>query len=188
MKIAIITGASSGMGRRMAIELNDTIPNIEAFWLFGRRVERLEALEKQLTKPCRFFTDDLQTSAARDTLQRALAEEAPEIVFLVNAAGFGQIGTIRGLSLEDQLGMVDLNIGALTAITRLCLPFMAPKSRILNFASSAAFLPQPNFAELQPEPRRRAQDDRHPCHRRLPWPGENRVFRARRDQRPHPVL
>ena len=83
MKIAIITGASSGMGRRMAIELNDTIPNIEAFWLFGRRVERLEALEKQLTKPCRFFTDDLQTSAARDTLQRALAEEAPEIVFLV---------------------------------------------------------------------------------------------------------
>lgn len=146
MKIAIITGASSGMGRRMAIELNDTIPNIEAFWLFGRRVERLEALEKQLTKPCRFFTDDLQTSAVRDTLQRALAEEAPEIVFLVNAAGFGQIGTIRGLSLEDQLGMVDLNIGALTAITRLCLPYMAPKSRILNFASSAAFLPQPNFA------------------------------------------
>ena len=146
MKIAIITGASSGMGRRMAIELNDTIPNIEAFWLFGRRVERLEALEKQLTKPCRFFTDDLQTSAARDTLQRALAEEAPEIVFLVNAAGFGQIGTIRGLSLEDQLGMVDLNIGALTAITRLCLPYMATKSRILNFASSAAFLPQPNFA------------------------------------------
>ena len=146
MKIAIITGASSGMGRRMAIELNDTIPNIEAFWLFGRRVERLEALEKQLTKPCRFFTDDLQTSDARDTLQRALAEETPEIVFLVNAAGFGQIGTIRGLSLEDQLGMVDLNIGALTAITRLCLPYMATKSRIVNFASSAAFLPQPNFA------------------------------------------
>ena len=78
MKIAIITGASSGMGRRMAIELNDTIPNIEAFWLFGRRNERLEALEKQLTKPCRFFTDDLQTSAAQDTLQRALAAETPE--------------------------------------------------------------------------------------------------------------
>ena len=146
MKIAIITGASSGMGRRMAIELNDPIPNIEAFWLFGRRVERLEALEKQLTKPCRFFTDDLQTSAVREILQRALAEETPEIVFLVNAAGFGQIGTIRGLSLEAQLGMVDLNISALTAITRLCLPYMARKSRIVNFASSAAFLPQPNFA------------------------------------------
>ena len=146
MKIAIITGATSGMGRRMAIELNDTIPNIEAFWLFGRRLERLEALEKQLTKPCRFFTDDLQTSTARDTLQRALAEETPEIVFLVNAAGYGQIGTIRGLSLEAQLGMVDLNISALTAITRLCLPYMATKSRIVNFASSAAFLPQPNFA------------------------------------------
>ena len=146
MKIAIITGATSGMGRRMAIELNDTIPNIEAFWLFGRRIERLEMLEKQLTRPCRFFTDDLQASTARDALQRALAEETPEIVFLVNAAGFGQIGTIRGLSLDDQLGMVDLNIGALTAVTRLCLPYMATKSRIVNFASSAAFLPQPNFA------------------------------------------
>lgn len=146
MKIAIITGATSGMGRRMAIELNDTISNIQEFWLFGRRADRLEELEKQLTKPCRFFTVDLQLCSARDMLKQALVEKQPEIVFLVNAAGYGQIGTIEGLSLEDQLGMVDLNIGALTAITRLCLPYMAAKSRIINFASSAAFLPQPNFA------------------------------------------
>lgn len=146
MNVAIITGATSGMGRRMALELNDYIGKIQEFWLIGRRVERLKALEKQLTKPCRFFTEDLQERSAYESFSALLEREQPSILFLVNAAGFGQIGTIRDLSLRDQLGMIDLNMGALTAMTRLCLPYMAEKSRILNFASSAAFLPQPNFA------------------------------------------
>ena len=146
MKIALITGASSGMGRQMVLELHDVIPSIQEFWLFGRRRERLEELDRMLTKPCRFFTEDLQSETALSVLQDALQTEQPEIVFLVNAAGFGQIGTIRDLCLSDQLGMVKLNIGALTMVTKLCLPYMADRARILNFASSAAFLPQPGFA------------------------------------------
>ncbi len=146
MNVAIITGATSGMGRRMAIELNDYIGAIQEFWLIGRRLERLKTLEKQLTKPCRFFTEDLQQKSTYEAFSALLQQEQPSILFLVNAAGFGQIGTIRELSLTDQLGMIDLNMGALTAMTRLCLPYMAEKSRILNFASSGAFLPQPDFA------------------------------------------
>ncbi len=146
MKIAVITGASSGMGRQMALELNDAVPNIQAFWLFGRRRERLEALDAVLTKPCRFFTQDLQSEEALSEFSEALQREKPEIVFLVNAAGFGQIGSVRELSLSDQLGMVKLNMGILTAMTKLCLPYMADRSRIINFASAAAFLPQPGFS------------------------------------------
>ena len=78
--------------------------------------------------------------------EKLLTKEKPEIVFLVNAAGFGKIGSVKNLSTEDQLGMVDLNIRVLTGIAKLSLPYMAKHSRIINFASAAAFLPQPSFA------------------------------------------
>ena len=146
MNIAIITGATSGMGRRMAVELNDQIPNIQEFWLFGRRMDRLRELERMLSKPCRLFQEDLLDDNFLDNYEKTLSRENPDIVFLVNAAGFGKIGAIRSLSLKDQLGMVDLNIRALTGICRLSLTYMAAHSRIINFASAAAFLAQPSFA------------------------------------------
>ncbi|ETP73878.1 short-chain dehydrogenase of unknown substrate specificity [Lachnospiraceae bacterium JC7] len=146
MKVAIITGATSGMGRRMAMELNDQIPNIQEFWLFGRRMERLWELERMLSKPCRLFAEDLLSDEFLPDYEKTLSKEKPEIVFLVNAAGFGKIGKIHELSLSDQLGMVDLNVRALTGICRLSLPYMAAHSRIINFASAAAFLAQPSFA------------------------------------------
>ncbi len=146
MKVAIITGATSGMGRRMAIEIDNNIPNIQEFWLVGRRKDRLEELSDELRRPCRLLDENLQSIDALDRFDRILKFEQPEIVFLVNAAGYGKIGNISALSLEDQLGMVDLNIRVLTGLCKLCLPYMSKHSRIINFASSAAFLPQPSFA------------------------------------------
>jgi len=146
MKIAIITGATSGMGRRMAIEIDDNIPNIQEFWLIGRRKDRLKELSAELHRPCRLLDEDLQSLDALDRFNKILNFEQPEIVFLVNAAGYGKIGNVNKLSLNDQLGMVDLNIRVLTGLCKLCLPYMSRHSRIINFASSAAFLPQPAFA------------------------------------------
>ena len=146
MKVAIITGATSGMGRRMAIELNDQIPNIQEFWLFGRRTERLTELDGILRKPCRLFPEDLLSDDFLSEYESTLSKEKPEIVFLVNAAGFGKIGKIGELGLTDMLGMTDLNMRVLTGICRLSLPYMSAHSRIINFASAAAFLPQPSFA------------------------------------------
>ncbi len=146
MNVAIITGASSGMGRRMAIEIKNQIPNVQEYWLFGRRKERLKALKKALRKPCRLFNEDLTSNDFLSKYKKLLSGEKPNIVFLVNAAGFGKIGNIKDLSLKDQLSMIDLNIRALTGICKLSLPYMSKNSRIINFASSAAFLPQPAFA------------------------------------------
>lgn len=146
MNIAIITGATSGMGKRMAIEIDKSIPCIQEFWLFGRRRDRLEALKTDLSKSCRIFCDDLTAPDFLRRLNKALHSGNPSIVFLVNAAGYGKIGSVKDLSLEDQLGMIDLNIRALTGICKLCIPYMSKHSRIINFASSAAFLPQPSFA------------------------------------------
>ncbi len=146
MKIAVITGASSGMGREMALQINDRIPNVEELWLIGRRQERLQELDRQLTKRTRILPMDLLEENALTEYAALLSAEKPEIVFLVNAAGFGSIGGVADLSCEEQLHMIDLNIRALTAFCRLSLPYMAEKSRIINFASSAAFLPQADFA------------------------------------------
>ena len=145
-KIAVVTGATSGMGRKMAEEINDSIPNVSEIWLFGRRKDRLEALDRVLTKKTRLFPMDLQSDFSLAEYEKLLADEKPQIVFLVNAAGFGKIGTISSLSIKDQLGMIDLDMRALTALTRLSIPYLSKKSRIINFASMAAFLPQPSFA------------------------------------------
>lgn len=146
MKIAVVTGASAGMGREMAIRLNDSIPNIEEFWLIGRREEALTALDQVMTKPTRLISLDLSQDASLEQYGELLASEKPEIVFLVNAAGFGQIGRVCDLAKMDQLGMIDVNVRTLTELTRLSLPYMAAHSRIIQFASAAAFLPQPAFA------------------------------------------
>lgn len=146
MRIAVITGASSGMGRECALQLNDEMGVIEEFWLIGRRRERMEALSELLTKRSRILSWELDDESSFSAYEQLLRTEKPEIIFLVNAAGFGKIGQISELPLEDCLGMCDVNVRALTAFCRISLPYMARHSRILNFASAAAFLPQPRFA------------------------------------------
>lgn len=146
MKIAVVTGASSGMGREMARQIGDRFAAVREVWIIARREERLQELAREMTVPVRIFPLDLTQESALKTLEQALREQKPQVVFLVNASGYGKIGPVERLSLEDETGMVALNCQALCAVTRLVLPYMARHGRILQFASAAAFLPQPGFA------------------------------------------
>jgi len=146
LKIAIITGASSGMGRETAIQLADRLGGLSAVWLIARRRERLDALEEVLTVPARKFPIDLTNPDDLNTLKQALAGEKPDVRILVNASGYGKIGPVGNISLEEEAGMVRLNCEALLSVTHLVLPYMGKNSRIIQYASSAAFLPQPGFA------------------------------------------
>lgn len=156
MKIAIVTGASSGMGREMTRLLTKRIGCLDELWLCARRQDRLSALSEELSgvrragrRPLRLrlFTGDLCKETVCSEIGAALALEQPEILFLVNAAGFGKIGRVSELSSEVQEEMLRLNCGATLRICRLCLPYMKRRlGRIINFASAAAFLPQPQFA------------------------------------------
>lgn len=146
MKIAVVTGASSGMGREMIIQLWEHFQGFDEMWIIARRKERLEELDNQVGVPLRKFALDLTRKDDLQILERALKEKEPQVKFLVNAAGFGKIGTVESLSLTDETDMVDLNCMALCAVTRMVLPYMSCNSRIIQFASSAAFLPQPGFA------------------------------------------
>lgn len=146
MKIAVVTGASSGMGREMIVQLWEHFDGFDEMWIIARRKERMEQLDRQLGVALRKFPLDLTLDRDRQILERALELEKPEVKFLVNAAGFGKIGKVEDLSLYDETDMVRLNCEALCAVTRMVLPYMTGNSRIIQFASSAAFLPQPGFA------------------------------------------
>ena len=146
MKIAVVTGASSGMGRETIIQLWEHFKGFDEIWIIARRRERLDELDRQVGVPLRKFALDLTRERDRDVLLRALSARKPQVKFLVNAAGFGMIGQVEELGLKSETDMVALNCEALCAVTRMVLPYMECNSRIIQYASSAAFLPQPGFA------------------------------------------
>lgn len=146
MKIAIVTGASSGMGREMVFEIADRFGGIGEIWVIARREERLKEFEGKVPVPVRVFPLDLTAAGGLSLLEEALKEQKPDVKLLINAAGFGRVGTAEEIGWRTSSLMVRLNAEALTAVTELVLPYMSKNSRILQFASAAAFLPQPGFA------------------------------------------
>lgn len=145
-KIAIVTGASSGMGREFVKIFDQELTTLDEIWVIARRGDRLKELSKEVHTKLVPIELDVSGKEAAGVLTYLLKEKKPLVKLLVNCAGFGKIGTITKLPLEDQLAMVKVNCLALTEITGLVLPYMAKKSRIIQLASSAAFLPQPGFA------------------------------------------
>lgn len=145
MRIGIITGASSGLGREFAMQLSKEYSELEELWVIARRKERLNQLKKVCPCKLRILDYDLTDPNVFDTLKKILKEEQPEIEILINGSGFGKRGKFTDISFKDNLAMIDLNCKALTAVTYLCIPYMKPGSHIVEIASSAAFLPQPGF-------------------------------------------
>ncbi|MBE6938219.1 MAG: SDR family NAD(P)-dependent oxidoreductase [Ruminococcaceae bacterium] len=142
MKIAIITGASSGMGREFVLEL-DKSESFDELWVIARRKERLEALSGLTRARVRPICLDLTDMNSITELEALLKAEKPNVAVLVNAAGFGYFKAFTELPLADQLKMIDLNDKALIAVTYATLPFMEKGSRIYNLGSLSSFQPVP---------------------------------------------
>lgn len=142
MTIAIVTGASSGMGREFVLQLSQYV-SVDEIWAIARRREALEELARETAVPVRPIALDLLDSASFDALARLLETEKPDVRLLVNAAGFGKFGAYHNVSVEDDCRMIDLNCKALLVMTRLCIPYMAPGSHILQLDSLSAFQPVP---------------------------------------------
>ena len=144
MKIAIVTGASSGMGKEFVLQLKDYV-QVDEVWAIARRTEALEKLEQESGLKVRPISLDLCREESFRTVEQLLAEEKPDVKLLVNAAGFGKFGAYHKVSLVDDARMVDLNCKALLLMTRLVIPYMAPGSHILQLDSLSAFQPVPNI-------------------------------------------
>lgn len=140
MKIAVVTGASSGLGREFARQISARYSKFDEIWLIARRTERLEEVADEIKLTSRVISLDLSSKDELMALKELLEENAPDIKLLVNCAGYGKSGSF------DELGMIDINCRALTAVTKLCLPYISSNSRIIELASAAAFMPQPDFA------------------------------------------
>ena len=143
MSIAIVTGASSGLGKEFAKGL--TKRNIDGIWLVARREDRLVALGEELGINYKVIVADLCTDEGINRLKDALKSENPKVKYLVNAAGFGDFGAFDEISEEDTLRMIDLNVKALTAITHFTVPYMEKGGRIVQLGSGSAFTPLPYF-------------------------------------------
>lgn len=146
MNIILITGASSGIGREFAEQLDEGFSNIDEFWLISRREEELKETAKYLQHRTRILPMDITDSGELDKLEDTLIEKNATIRILVNCAGYGLMGAFCEQSRNSMLGMIRLNCEALTELTHRMIPYMKPGSRIIQMASSAAFLPQPDFA------------------------------------------
>lgn len=140
MKIAIVTGASSGMGREFVLQLSKYV-QVDEIWAIARRENALKALNAAV--PVRPIPLDLCESSSFDAFAALLEQEKPDVKLLVNAAGFGKFGAYHKISMEDDLRMIDLNCKALVAMTRLVLPYMHPDSHVLQLDSLSAFQPVP---------------------------------------------
>lgn len=148
MNVIIITGASSGMGAEFVWQLDRAYGGTYEIWMIARRKKELFAVahKKNLAHDTRILDMDLTCEEDMDQFRKLLADEKPVIRILVNSAGYGIMGNFAESDLHAQLGMIDVNCRALTEMTYTCIPYMGKDSRIIQLASSAAFLPQPYFA------------------------------------------
>lgn len=146
MNIAIITGASSGLGREFALSCAKMYRDIDEIWLVARRKERLESLAKEIDGvKCRAVPMDLCADSAISDIERMITDSSANVRLLINNAGFGKLGNIADMTPQSQTGMVDLNIKSLTGITTMALKHMKRGAEIINVCSIASFAPNPRL-------------------------------------------
>jgi short-subunit dehydrogenase len=146
--ITLITGASGGIGEELAVVAakagRSLVLVARSAEGLSRVAERIAALGVARPKTVAL---DLGEAGAADRLADWLAEQSLTVAELVNNAGYGLVGAVATLDRKEQVGIVDLNIRALTDLTLRFLPdILQARGGILNVASTAAFQPGPNMA------------------------------------------
>lgn len=143
--IAVVTGASSGLGWEFAREIS-RLGEADEIWVIGRRKENLEELSALLSVKTRILPLDLLKETSFDFLTDLLEKEKPCISLLVNNAGRGSAVSFADEDMKDIISMMELNMEAPVRLTRLCLPYMKNPSGIINVCSAASFVPLPGFS------------------------------------------
>ncbi len=140
-EIAIITGATGGLGREFVKMLNRD--NIDEIWAIARNNVKLEALKKEMGNKLHPFAWDLSNREVLNAMKSYLSEEKPLIKYLINNAGTGRMGRFDEFSMEEIEVTLDINCMSIAVLCSICIPYMAKGSQILNISSQASFQPNP---------------------------------------------
>ena len=144
MKIAVISGASSGMGAEFAKEL-DTY-GLDELWLIAKDDGMLEKIVPTLKSKVRLFPVDLTNELSFQHIKAEYDKYNVEIMYLVCSAGVGFNGDFNTIT-EKQISLtISLNCTALSLLLKISLPYLVKDSRVISIASGSGFTPQPYFA------------------------------------------
>jgi len=142
MKIAVITGASSGMGKEFVRQFEKYL-TVDEVWVIARREGALAELQECVKCRVRPVSLDLTEEESFEKYSHMLEIEKPDVRLLVNCAGFGKFGKNENIPIEDNMKMIDLNCKALVRMTELTLPYMSKGSGVIQLDSLSAFQPVP---------------------------------------------
>lgn len=141
MKIAVITGASSGIGREFCRQVDNA--GYDEIWGIALEEDKLASLKDELKTNVRYFACDLTKEESFEVYENALKESGAEVALLINCSGFGKFGRYDEIPLNQSLNMIDLNVKAYVRMTEMTIPYMKEGAKIMQVASVAAFQPVP---------------------------------------------
>ncbi len=144
MKIAVISGASSGIGLEFVRELDKL--NFDELWLIARNEDLLKKISQELDTKVKIIKLDLSNADSFEKIKAQYELENPEIEYLVCSAGVGFNGAFNSITQKQIDLTVSINCTALSILNNISLPYMVKGARIINIASGAGFIPQPYFA------------------------------------------
>lgn len=143
--IAIITGASSGLGVKFLEAIINRYPLMDEYWILARRKERLDKLAcKYKNKKVITIEVDLSDENSYNELIKRLKNEKPHVKVLINNAGYEKSGKFLDMKQEDILNMISVNIKGMTLIQKIILPYMQKESYTIITCSISSFVPVPN--------------------------------------------
>ena len=149
-RIAIVTGASSGIGkeffRSVCKREEQAQDKTDEIWVIARNAEKLQELQKETQIPVIPFPLDLSQTQSVAEIERALAQQQPFVKYLVCASGFGRFCGIADDERATLENMIDLNCRSIVGLTRTCMPYLGKNSLVILIASVAALQPIPYIA------------------------------------------
>ena len=146
MNIAVITGASSGIGKEYVRAVYEMYPELDEIWIIARRQKLLEEIAESTAKKVVAFPLDITDEASIAQYKEKLQSSNANVRLLINNAGFGRLSRFDECDIADSAGMIRLNCEALTVMTAVTLPFMNEGGEIVNLCSIASFAPNTRMA------------------------------------------
>lgn len=140
-KIAILTGATGGLGREFLKEILKE--EIDEVWAIARNRQKLADLQKEFGEKVVPVSLDLSELSAMEKISSLLKEQNPFVAYLINNAGLAKMGKYSDFSMEEIDKTINVNCKAPVMLAQICIEYMGEGSKILNIASASAFQPNP---------------------------------------------